>query len=59
MNTFRINTRMERLIPDELTGTVNETYFEGLQTTVDHITGKYVSIRPSLISPLPFRAASC
>jgi hypothetical protein len=31
---------MERLIPDELTGTINETYFEGLQATVDHITGK-------------------
>ena len=40
MNTFRINTKMERLVPDELTGTINETYFEGLQATVDHITGK-------------------
>lgn len=40
MNTFRINTRMERLIPDELTGPINETYFEGLQSIVDHITGK-------------------
>lgn len=59
MNTFRINTRMERLVPDELSGTVNETYFEGLQTTVDHITGKYVSsLRPS-IPPLPSRAPAC
>ena len=40
MNTFRVATMMERLVPDELTGTVNETYCEGLQTTVDYITGK-------------------
>lgn len=59
MNTFRINTRMERLVPDELSGTVNETYFEGLQTTVDHITGKYVSICPPLIPPLPSAVPAC
>lgn len=40
MNTFRIATRMERLVPDTLTGSINETYFEGLQTVVDHVTGK-------------------
>lgn len=40
MNTFRVATLMERLVPDKLTGKVNETYFEGLQTTVDYITGK-------------------
>lgn len=43
MNTFRVAFRMERLIPDEMTGTVNETYLEGLQTTVSHITGAYVT----------------
>lgn len=43
MNTFRINTKMERLVPDVLTGAVNETYFEGLQSIVDHITGQSVT----------------
>lgn len=40
MNTFRVAFKMERLVPDELSGPVNETYWEGLQTTVDYITGK-------------------
>lgn len=40
MNTFRVATKMERLIPDEITGPINETYFDGLQTIIDHITGQ-------------------
>ncbi|KFH48504.1 Endo-beta-1,4-glucanase A-like protein [Hapsidospora chrysogenum ATCC 11550] len=40
MNTFRVAFKMERLVPGELSGPVNETYWEGLQTTVDYITGK-------------------
>lgn len=40
MNSFRVAFRMERAIPDTLTGTVNETYFEGLESTVSHITGQ-------------------
>lgn len=39
MNTFRVGFRMERAVPDELTGTINETYFAGLEETVAHITG--------------------
>lgn len=39
MNTFRIATRMERLVPDDIRGTINETYFEGLQAVVDRVTG--------------------
>lgn len=48
MNTFRVNTKMERLVPDDISGPINETYFEGLQTTVDYITGKgyYAVIDP-------------
>jgi endoglucanase len=40
MNTFRVGLRMERAIPDELTGTINETYFAGFEEIVAHITGK-------------------
>ncbi|CAG9940217.1 unnamed protein product [Clonostachys rosea f. rosea IK726] len=40
MNTFRIPFKMERLIPKNLSGPINETYFDGLQKTVNHITGK-------------------
>ncbi|KAI0974889.1 glycoside hydrolase family 5 protein [Xylaria arbuscula] len=40
MNTFRIPIMMERLIPSQLTGTVNETYASGLDTIVNFITGK-------------------
>jgi hypothetical protein len=31
---------MERIIPTSMTGTVNETYAQGLQTYVNYITGK-------------------
>ncbi|CAH0057656.1 unnamed protein product [Clonostachys solani] len=40
MNTFRIPFKMERLIPKNLSGPINETYFDGLQKIVNHITGK-------------------
>ena len=30
MNTFRIPIMMERVIPSKMTGTINETYFQGL-----------------------------
>ncbi|KAI0010563.1 glycoside hydrolase family 5 protein [Xylariaceae sp. FL0662B] len=40
MNTFRIPIMMERVIPDELTGTVNETYVQGLDSIVEYITGQ-------------------
>ncbi|KAK4145114.1 glycoside hydrolase [Dichotomopilus funicola] len=39
-NTFRIPFSMERLVPTELTGAVNETYSEGLTGIVSYITGK-------------------
>ncbi|KAI1083974.1 glycoside hydrolase family 5 protein [Whalleya microplaca] len=39
-NTFRIPIMMERVIPDELTGTVNETYVQGLDSIVEYITGQ-------------------
>ncbi|KAF4776601.1 cellulase [Colletotrichum scovillei] len=40
LNTFRIGTMMERIIPDKLTGTINETYFSGLED------GSYAVIDP-------------
>ncbi|KAL2145908.1 hypothetical protein VTI28DRAFT_5990 [Corynascus sepedonium] len=48
MNTVRVPFMMERLIPEQLTGTVNETYSQGLIDTVAHITGKgaYAIIDP-------------
>ncbi|KAI6780846.1 Endo-beta-glucanase A-like protein [Emericellopsis cladophorae] len=48
MNTFRVGTRMERLVPDDISGPINETYFEGLKNIVDHITGQghYAVIDP-------------
>ncbi|KAF7561060.1 hypothetical protein G7046_g3063 [Stylonectria norvegica] len=48
MNTFRVAFRMERAIPDKLTGAINEEYFAGLASTVSHITGKgaYAIIDP-------------
>lgn len=29
-NTFRIPIMMERVIPTKMTGTINDTYFQGL-----------------------------
>ncbi|KAL2170667.1 hypothetical protein VTG60DRAFT_4509 [Thermothelomyces hinnuleus] len=48
MNTIRIPFMMERLIPDQLTGTVNETYSAGLIDTVSYVTSKgaYAVIDP-------------
>ncbi|OTA94060.1 glycoside hydrolase family 5 protein [Hypoxylon sp. CO27-5] len=39
-NTFRIPIMMERIIPDKLTGTVNETYAAGLDDIVKYVTGQ-------------------
>lgn len=38
MNTFRVAFKMERLVPDDIAGPINETYYEGLKATVDYIT---------------------
>ena len=38
MNTFRVAFRMERAVPDDLAGSINETYFEGLEGIVNYIT---------------------
>jgi endoglucanase len=38
MNIFRIPILMERLVPTEMTGTIDATYLSGLQTVVNHIT---------------------
>ncbi|KAK1853969.1 extracellular endoglucanase [Colletotrichum chrysophilum] len=50
LNTFRIGTMMERIIPDKLTGTINETYFSGLEDTqsqqTDNYRGSYAVIDP-------------
>ncbi|KAJ0336709.1 hypothetical protein COL922a_007647 [Colletotrichum nupharicola] len=48
LNTFRIGTMMERIIPDQLTGTINETYFSGLEGLVKDVTskGSYAVIDP-------------
>ncbi|KAI8225235.1 putative endo-beta-1,4-glucanase B [Colletotrichum sp. SAR 10_99] len=48
LNTFRIGTMMERIIPDKLTGTINETYFSGLEDLVKDVTskGSYAVIDP-------------
>ncbi|KEY74636.1 hypothetical protein S7711_05065 [Stachybotrys chartarum IBT 7711] len=48
MNTFRVAFKMERVIPETLTGTINETYFSGLEETVNHITslGAYAVLDP-------------
>ncbi|PKS06900.1 hypothetical protein jhhlp_005495 [Lomentospora prolificans] len=40
INTFRVAFMMERVVPDKLTGTVNETYFSGLEDAINYITGK-------------------
>nr|XP_036576842.1 cellulase [Colletotrichum truncatum]KAF6783663.1 cellulase [Colletotrichum truncatum] len=48
LNTFRIGTMMERIIPDKLTGAINETYFSGLEDLVKDVTskGSYAVIDP-------------
>lgn len=40
MNTFRVPFMMERAIPSTLTGSFNETYVAGLDSTIKYITGK-------------------
>lgn len=42
MNTFRIPSKLERLIPLEggLTGALDATYLSGLTTIVNYITNK-------------------
>jgi endoglucanase len=40
MNTIRVPTMMERIIPGQLRGTINETYIAGLDKTIAYITGK-------------------
>ncbi|KAI0445530.1 glycoside hydrolase family 5 protein [Xylaria telfairii] len=48
MNTFRIPFLMERLIPNQLTGAIDQAYANGLDQTVNFITGKgaYAIIDP-------------
>ncbi|KAI1186726.1 glycoside hydrolase family 5 protein [Nemania serpens] len=48
MNSFRVPIMMERFIPNQMTGKVNETYAAGLDTIVKYITGKgaYAVIDP-------------
>ncbi|KAI1368907.1 glycoside hydrolase family 5 protein [Xylaria arbuscula] len=48
MNTFRVPIMMERFVPNQLTGTVNATYAQGLDSIVNYITGKgaYAVIDP-------------
>ncbi|SPO03500.1 probable cellulase precursor [Cephalotrichum gorgonifer] len=48
MNTFRVGIQMERIIPDKLTGAIDEAYFSGLEGAVNHITGlgAYAVINP-------------
>lgn len=48
MNTFRINILMERIIPTELTGSLDSAYLADLKSTVSYITGKgaYAMIVP-------------
>ncbi|KAL2107998.1 hypothetical protein VUR80DRAFT_4414 [Thermomyces stellatus] len=40
MNIFRVAMMMERAIPDQMTGSINETYFEGFEDAINYITGK-------------------
>ncbi|KAI0448535.1 glycoside hydrolase family 5 protein [Xylaria acuta] len=48
MNSFRVPIMMERFIPNQMTGTVNETYASGLDQIINYITGKgaYAIIDP-------------
>ncbi|RYO80708.1 hypothetical protein DL766_002933 [Monosporascus sp. MC13-8B] len=47
-NTFRVPITMERIIPNSLASSINETYAAGLDATVKYITGKgaYAIIDP-------------
>ncbi|KAI5928138.1 glycoside hydrolase family 5 protein [Camillea tinctor] len=47
-NTFRIPIMMERLVPNQLTGAIDQTYASSLDTIVEFITGKgsYAVIDP-------------
>ncbi|KAL1896761.1 hypothetical protein Sste5346_004394 [Sporothrix stenoceras] len=47
-NIFRIPIMMERVIPTQMTGTINATYFQGLTDLVTYVTGKgaYAIIDP-------------
>lgn len=38
MNIFRIPILMERIVPTEMTGTIDATYLDSLTTVVNHIT---------------------
>lgn len=49
LNTFRINVLMERLVPDKMTGSMDEAYLANLTETVEYITskeGNYAMIVP-------------
>ncbi|CAI7671479.1 unnamed protein product [Penicillium pancosmium] len=48
MNIFRVPFLMERLVPNTLTSTPNETYLQGLKSTVEYITstGAYAIVDP-------------
>lgn len=48
MNTFRINTLMERMVPNQMTGAFDAGYMKNLTTTVNYITNKgaYAMIVP-------------
>ncbi|ERS97498.1 hypothetical protein HMPREF1624_05666 [Sporothrix schenckii ATCC 58251] len=40
LNIFRIPIMMERAIPTKMTGTINDTYFQGLTDIVSYVIGK-------------------
>lgn len=40
MNTFRVNIMMERIIPNQMTGSLDSAYLADLTTTVNYITNK-------------------
>ncbi|KAJ5805648.1 endo-beta-1-4-glucanase B [Penicillium pulvis] len=48
MNIFRVPFLMERLVPNTLTSTPNETYLQDLKSTVEYITsaGAYAIVDP-------------
>ena len=48
MNTFRINTLMERMVPNQMTGSFDQGYMKNLTETVNYITNKgaYAMIVP-------------
>ncbi|KAL9048048.1 MAG: hypothetical protein Q9162_007874 [Coniocarpon cinnabarinum] len=39
-NIFRVPFLMERMVPNRLTGSVAQAYFQGYANTINHITGK-------------------